>query len=61
MSKAHKNTNKAGSWIAIGTAIGAAILALTGDPVWIGVGVALGAALGYELGSARADKTKEKH
>jgi|SaaInl5LU_22_DNA_1037371.scaffolds.fasta_scaffold38344_2 hypothetical protein len=57
MSKAPKNTNNAGSWIAIGTAIGAAIFALTGDPVWIGVGVALGAA----LGSARADKTKEKH
>ena len=40
-----KNSNNAGNWIGVGTAIGTAIYASTNEPVWIAVGVALGAAL----------------
>ena len=32
---------------AVGTAIGAAVFAVTNEPVWIAVGVAIGAALGW--------------
>jgi len=56
MSKETKSSKNIGSSIAISTAIGATIFALTNDPVWIGVCVALGAA----IGSARADSNKEK-
>ena len=56
MRKETKNSENTGSGIAIGAAIGAAIFALSNDPVWIGVCVALGAA----IGSARADSNKEK-
>jgi hypothetical protein len=56
MSKETKNSENIGSSIAMSTAIGATIFALTNDPVWIGVCVALGAA----IGSARADSNKEK-
>ena len=41
-SKKFKNT---GSYIGVGTAIGAAIFAATNDPTSLAVGVALGAAL----------------
>jgi len=37
-----KNT---GGWIGVGTAIGAAVFAVTNEPTWIAVGVAVGAAL----------------
>lgn len=36
-----------GNWIAAGVAIGAAVFALTQEPVWIAVGVALGAAIDW--------------
>ncbi|MEC9437365.1 MAG: hypothetical protein VYA83_03705 [Candidatus Neomarinimicrobiota bacterium] len=42
-----KNSNNAGNWIGVGTAIGAAVFAATNEPVWIAVGVAIGAALGW--------------
>ena len=49
-----KNVNNSGNWIGVGTALGAAVFALTKDPVWIGVGVALGGAI--EWASRKADK-----
>ena len=36
-----------GNWIAVGVAIGAAVFALTQEPVWIAIGVALGAAIDW--------------
>ena len=51
-----KNVNNSGNWIGVGTALGAAVFALTKDPVWIGVGVALGGAI--EWTSRKADKYK---
>lgn len=39
-----------GVGIALGTAFGAVLFALTSDPVWIAVGVAIGAALGVTYG-----------
>ena len=36
-----------GNWIGVGVAPGAAVFALTKDPVWIGVGVALGGAMDW--------------
>ena len=57
MRKETKNSENTGSGIAIGAAIGAAIFALSNDPVWIGVFVALGAA----IGSARPNNNKEKN
>ena len=44
MDKKIKNT---GSMIGVGTAIGAAVFAATGEPVWIAVGVTIGAALSW--------------
>lgn len=41
------HSDKAGNWIGVGVAIGAAIFALTGEPVWIAIGVAIGSALGF--------------
>jgi hypothetical protein len=46
MENKFKNSNNAGNWIGVGTAIGAAVFAATNEPVWIAVGVAMGAALG---------------
>ena len=43
--KGKKNIRNSGNWIGDGTALGAAVFALTKDPVWIGVGVALGGAI----------------
>ena len=53
MSKKCKNPDNGGNWIGVGTAIGAAVFAVTNEPVWIAVGVAIGAALGWR-------KTKNK-
>ena len=39
-------TNR-GDWIGVGVAIGAAVFAVTQDPVWIAVGVAVGAGLSW--------------
>ena len=47
-TKKFKNT---GSYIGVGTAIGAAIFAATNDPTWLAVGVALGAALSWSAKS----------
>ena len=52
--KGKKNIRNSGNWISVGTALGAAVFALTKDPVWIGVGVALGGAI--EWTSRKADK-----
>ena len=43
----HKDSNSAGNWIGVGTAIGAAIFAATNEPTWLAVGVAIGAALSW--------------
>jgi len=37
----------AGHWIGVGTAVGAALFALTKEPFWIALGVTLGAALDW--------------
>ena len=47
MNERLKNSNNSGSWIGVGTAVGAAVFVVTNEPVWIAVGVALGAALGW--------------
>ena len=41
------NSESINSWVGVGTALGAAVFAVTKDPVWVGVGVAVGAALGW--------------
>tara|TARA_X000001036_G_C20657682_1_gene797671 strand:- start:874 stop:1029 length:156 start_codon:yes stop_codon:yes gene_type:complete len=43
--KKYENLKNTGSWIGLGTAIGAAVFAATNEPTWIAVGVAVGAAL----------------
>tara|TARA_B100000035_G_scaffold270707_1_gene245125 strand:- start:42 stop:197 length:156 start_codon:yes stop_codon:yes gene_type:complete len=43
--KKYDNLKNTGSWIGVGTAIGAAVFAVTNEPTWIAVGVAIGAAL----------------
>tara|TARA_B100002019_G_scaffold48486_1_gene41076 strand:+ start:1208 stop:1375 length:168 start_codon:yes stop_codon:yes gene_type:complete len=47
MSIKSKNFKNTGSWIGVGTAIGAAVFAATNEPTWIAVGVAVGAALSW--------------
>ena len=47
MDNKFKNSNNAGNWIGVGTAIGAAVYVATNEPVWIAVGVAIGAVLGW--------------
>ena len=54
MTKKERNFDTAGNWVGVGTAVGAAVFAVTQEPVWIGVGVAIGAALGWQ-------KPKNKH
>ena len=41
------NSEPINFWVGVGTALGAAVFAVTKDPVWVGVGVAVGAALGW--------------
>ena len=43
--KKYENLKNTGSWIGLGTPIGAAVFAATNEPTWIAVGVAVGAAL----------------
>ena len=43
--KKYEHLKNTGSWIGLGTAIGAAVFAATNEPTWIAVGVAVGAAL----------------
>ena len=40
------NSNNAGNWIGVCTAVGVALFAATNEPTWLAVGVAIGAALG---------------
>ena len=47
MTKKERTFDSAGNWVGVGTAIGAAVFAVTKEPVWIGVGVAIGAALAW--------------
>ena len=47
MNKKFVNLRNTGSWIGVGTAIGAAVFAATGEATWIAVGVAIGAALSW--------------
>ena len=55
MRRKCKNSDNSGNWIGISTSIGAAVYAVTNEPVWIAVGVAIGAALGW-----RKPKNKNK-
>lgn len=48
MNKKSDNLKNTGSWIGAGTAIGAAVFAVTNVPTWIAVGVAVGAALSWK-------------
>jgi len=48
MNKKFVNLRNTGSWIGVGTAIGAAVFAATNEPTWIAVGVAIGAALSWK-------------
>ena len=48
MSKKYENLKDTGSWIGVGTAIGAVIFAATSEPVWLAVGIAIGAALSWQ-------------
>ena len=47
MVEKKKGVGNSGNWIGFGAALGAAIFALTREPVWIAVGVALGAAIDW--------------
>ena len=47
MENKKKNVDNSGNWVGVGTGVGAAIFALTGEPVWIAIGVALGAAISW--------------
>tara|TARA_B100000965_G_C19549234_1_gene739294 strand:+ start:894 stop:1064 length:171 start_codon:yes stop_codon:yes gene_type:complete len=55
MRSKFKNSNNAGNWIGVGTAIGTAVFAATNEPTWLAVGVAVGAALSW-----RKPKNKNK-
>ena len=55
MNKKFKNS---GSWIGIGTAIGAAFYVATNDPTWIAVGVAIGAALSWQKPKKKNEEKK---
>jgi hypothetical protein len=48
MKNKKKSFNNPGSMIGVGTAIGAAVFAASGEPVWLAVGIALGAALSWQ-------------
>ena len=47
MENERKGIKNSGAWVGVGTAIGAAIYAITNEPTWIAVGVAVGAALSW--------------
>ena len=47
MENEGKGMKKSGAWVGVGTAIGAAVYAITNEPTWIAVGVAVGAALSW--------------
>ena len=47
MENERKSIKNSGAWVGVGTAIGAAIYAITNEPTWIAAGVAVGAALSW--------------
>ena len=47
MEDKKKNVGNSSIWVGVSTGVGAAVFALTGEPVWIAIGVALGAAIGW--------------
>ena len=47
MENERKGIKNSAAWVGVGTAIGAAIYAITNEPTWIAVGVAVGAALSW--------------
>tara|TARA_B100000214_G_scaffold25199_1_gene16550 strand:- start:438 stop:599 length:162 start_codon:yes stop_codon:yes gene_type:complete len=47
MENERKGIKNSGASVGVGTAIGAAIYAITNEPTWIAVGVAVGAALSW--------------
>ena len=55
MNNKSRNSNNAGNWIGVGTAIGAGMYAATNEPTWIAVGVAIGAALGSRKPKGQKD------
>lgn len=57
MNKKSETSGRSGAWIAVGTAVGAAVFAATKEPVWIAVGVAVGAALGWKKPQHKQDKS----
>jgi len=59
MMKKCKNSDNSGNWIGIGTAIGAAVYAVTNEPVWIAVGVAIVAALGWQTPKNKTEMFEE--
>tara|TARA_X000001036_G_scaffold282182_1_gene262072 strand:- start:1286 stop:1459 length:174 start_codon:yes stop_codon:yes gene_type:complete len=49
------NSNNAGNWIGVCTAVGVALFAATNEPTWLAVGVAIGAALGTRKPKGQKD------
>ena len=47
MENERKVIKNSAAWIGVGTAIGAAIYAITNEPTWIAVGVAVGVVLSW--------------
>ena len=56
MNKNPDNIKSTGDWIGVGAAIGAAVFAVTNEPVWIAVGVAIGAAIGWQKPKKKNEK-----
>tara|TARA_A100001234_G_scaffold104886_1_gene92258 strand:+ start:1880 stop:2038 length:159 start_codon:yes stop_codon:yes gene_type:complete len=44
----NKHFENAENWVGVGTALGAAVFAITKEPTWIGIGVAIGAAISWK-------------
>jgi len=58
MNKKSKNSDTVGSWIGVGTALGAAVFAATNEPVWMAVGVAIGAAMSWRKPKNEKERRK---
>ena len=55
MNNKSTNSNNAGNWIGVCTAVGVALFAATNEPTWLAVGVAIGAALGTRKPKGQKD------
>ena len=44
----NEHFENAENWVGVGTALGAAVFAITKEPTWIGIGVAIGAAISWK-------------